>query len=226
MSSCCRPGDYDRFFNKRFARRVARCYRKRGLDRTARRMMDFLKGHGIEGATVLEIGGGVGEIEIELLKAGAARAQNLELSPAFEVQARSLAEEAGFAERVDWRIHNIAEDPDPVEPADIVVLHRVVCCYPDYERLLGAAAKHVRHALVFSYPRRNVLTRAFLGVLNFVLRIAKSSFRSFAHPPVAMLAVLEQHGLRRTYEHRGPMWQLAGHVRSGGQFPANQSGAA
>ena len=213
MSSCCRPGDYDRFFNQRFARRVATSYRKRGLNRTARRMVDFLKSHGIEGATVLEIGGGVGELEIELLKAGAARARNLELSPAFELQARELAEEAGFADRVDWRIHNIAEDPEPVEPADIVVLNRVVCCYPDYERLLGAAAQHVRRALVFSNPGRNLLTRAFLRVFNLVMRMGKSSFRSFAHPPEAMLAVLEGHGLRRTYEHRGPMWQLAGHER-------------
>jgi magnesium-protoporphyrin O-methyltransferase len=218
MSSCCRPGDYERFFNKRFAHRVASSYRKRGLDRTAQRMMDFLKSQGIEGATVLEIGGGVGEIEIELLKSGAARAQNLELSPAFEVQARNLAEEAGFAERVDWRIHNIAENPEDVEPADIVVLHRVVCCYPNYERLLAAAAKHVRRALVFSYPRRNVLTRAFLRVFNLAMRVARSSFRSFAHPPEAMLAVLERDGLRRTYEHRGPMWQLAGHVRSAGEL--------
>ena len=46
-----------------------------------RRTVEFLQGLGLEGASVLEIGGGVGEIEIELLQAGAARAQNLELSP-------------------------------------------------------------------------------------------------------------------------------------------------
>ena len=45
---------------------------------------------GLEGATVLEIGGGVGEIQIELLKSGAARAVNLELSPAYEAEATEL----------------------------------------------------------------------------------------------------------------------------------------
>ena len=121
-------------------------------------MVEFLRQRGIEGATVLEIGGGIGEIELELLKAGAARAQNLELSRAYEQQARELAEEAGLAERVEWRIHDIAADPEGVEPADIVVLHRVVCCYPDYERLLGAAAGRARRALVFSHPPRNALS--------------------------------------------------------------------
>jgi len=207
--SCC-PGDYHRFFSKRFARRLARKYQKRGLDKTARKMADFLRDRVIEGATVLEIGGGVGEIEIELLKAGAARTQNLELSPGYEQEARKLAEEAGVGRRVDWRIHDIARDSQAVEPADIVVMHRVVCCYPDYDRLLGAAADHARRALVFSYPPRNVLFRAFYGVFNFVMRLMRSSFRGFAHPPGAMLAVLEGRGLRRAYEGHVGIWRVAG----------------
>ena len=174
-------------------------------------MVEFLQGRGIEGATVLEIGGGVGEIELELLKAGAARAQNLELSRAYEQEARELAEEAGLSGRVDWRIHDIAADPEEVEPADIVVLHRVVCCYPDYERLLGVAAGHARRALVFSYPPRNALSRAFYACFNLVMRLMRSRFRGFAHPPGAMRAVLEEHGFQRTYEHQGRLWQVAGH---------------
>lgn len=211
MAGCCCRRDYDRFFSRRFARSVAKKYRKRGLDKASLRMVAFLRERGLEGATVLEIGGGVGEIEIELLKAGAARAQNLELSPAYEEEASRLAEEAGLAGRVDWRIHDIVANPEAVEPADVVVLHRVVCCYPDYERLLGAAADHARRALVFSYPPRNALSRAFYACFNLVMRLMRSSFRGFAHPPAAMLDVLERHGFRRTYEHHGRLWQVAGH---------------
>jgi hypothetical protein len=71
----------------------------------------------------------------------------------------------------------------------------VVCCYPDYQRLL-AAADHARRALVLSYPPRNVLSRAIYAAFNLVTRLTRSGFRGFAHPPVAMLAVLEDHGLR------------------------------
>ena len=68
-----------------------------------------------------------------------------------------LLREAGIdPARVDRRLHDIAEDPSGVEPADVVVLHRVVCCYPDYERLLGAAAERARRLLVFSHPPRNL----------------------------------------------------------------------
>ena len=95
MAGCCPSRDYRRIFNQRFARRLATRYRKRGLDQTAQTMVEFLRQLGIEGASVLEVGGGVGEIEVELLQAGAARAQNLELSPAYQEQARRLAGQAG-----------------------------------------------------------------------------------------------------------------------------------
>ena len=214
MASCCPSRDYRRLFNQRFARRLANRYSKRGLDTTARTMVEFLRELGIEGASILEIGGGVGEIQVELLQAGAARAQNLELSPAYEHEAHKLAGQAGVQGRLHWRIHDLAQDPGAVDPADLVVLHRVVCCYPDYARLLGAAADHARRALVFSYPPRNAVSRAFYVVFNLVMRLTRSSFRGFAHPPGAMLAVLEDHGLRRTYERRSRIWQVAGLERA------------
>jgi SAM-dependent methyltransferase len=214
MPSCCPSRDYRRFFNQRFARRLANRYRKRGLDTTAQTMVEFLHELGIEGVSVLEIGGGIGEIEIELLKAGAARAQNLELSPAYEQEAHQLARKAGVQGRIDWRIHDLAQDPWAVAPADLVILHRVVCCYPDYERLLGAAADHARRALVLSYPPRNAPSRAFYVVFNLVMRLTRSSFRGFAHPPGAMLGVLEEHGLRQTYARRNRIWQVAGLERA------------
>ena len=71
MADCCSRSGYQTVFSDRFARRVARTYRKRGLDSTQRRLVSFLTERGITDASVLEIGGGVGEIQIELLARGA-----------------------------------------------------------------------------------------------------------------------------------------------------------
>ena len=71
------------------ANRAAERYRQKGVDKTAQRMLTFLEERGIEGATVLEIGGGVGEVQIELLKRGAARTTNLELSPGYDRRGRA-----------------------------------------------------------------------------------------------------------------------------------------
>jgi magnesium-protoporphyrin O-methyltransferase len=189
---------------------MARRYRKKGLDKTALVMVEFLKSRGIEGATVLEIGGGVGEIQIELLKQGADHAVNLELSPAYDGEAALLLREANLRERVERLLHDIAADPDAVESVDIVVLHRVVCCYPDYERLLRTAAAHAQRLLVFSYPPRNSFSRLFVHGQNLVFRVLGREFRAFVHPPAKMLAAVEKQGFRQTLAHRALIWQVAG----------------
>src|SRR4051794_1298799 len=158
MANCCDPRGCDAFFGERFARRVAKRYRRRGLDRTAQRIVDFLAERGIEGATVLEIGGGVGEIQVELLKRGARRAVNLELSGAYEREARALLDEAGLADRVERRMVDIAVAPESVERAHPGVLNPGVCCYPHYQRLLRAAARPPRRPLRLRYPPPDPMT--------------------------------------------------------------------
>jgi magnesium-protoporphyrin O-methyltransferase len=176
-------------------------------------MVELLAERGVQGATVLDIGGGVGEIQLELLRLGAGSATNLELSPGYEAEAAVLVAEAGVADRVDRRLVDIADDPAAVEPADIVILHRVVRCYPDYARLLGVAAEHARRQLVFSHPPRNPVSQAVFATQNRLLGLAGREFRVFAHPPAAMLAVLTERGLRPVIVHHGPVWQVAAATR-------------
>lgn len=213
MSSCCGPGAYRTVFGPRFAHRLARRYRKRGLDRTSRRIVEFLVDQGLAGASVLEIGGGVGEIQLELLRRGAARATNLELVDSYEAEAAQLAAAAGLADRVLRRRLDVATQPEAVEAHDVVVLNRVVCCYPDSERLLGAAAEHATRLLVFSHPPGHRLARTVVALANLGCRAAGTSFRAHAHSPAAMLAVLRERGLRPVHERRGPLWRVVGLAR-------------
>jgi magnesium-protoporphyrin O-methyltransferase len=214
MPACCNARGCDQFFDRRFARRVANRYRRRGLDRTSRRIVAFLEERGLAGATVLEVGGGVGEIQLELLKRGALRTVNLELSPGYDEEARRLLREAGFEGRAERRLTDIATQPDEVGPADVVVLNRVVCCYPDYERLLAAVADHARRLVVFSYPPRNLVSRAIAGAENLLSRVRGRDFRVFTHPPAAMHAVLEERGVRRAAAHSALVWRVAGLERT------------
>ena len=214
MGECCDSRGYQDTFGDRFARRVARRYRRRGLNRTQQRLVDFLDLGGLEGATILEIGGGIGEIQVELLQRGGAHVTNLEISTGYEAEARDLLAVTGLTGRVTRRLHDIAIAPAEVEEADVVVLHRVVCCYRDYERLLAAAASHARRALVFSHPPRNLFNRAMFGVENLVRRLRRNDFRAFVHPPKAMIAVAQIQGLRPTYSHHGLSWDVLGFERS------------
>lgn len=200
-------------FRAGFAGRMAKRYRRRGLDGAATRLVEFLAADGLTGATVLEIGGGVGEIGLELLRRGADSVVGLELSTAYDQEAQRLAREAGVADRVERRIVDIAATPDQVAPADIVVLHRVVCCYPDHERLLAAVADHCRGRLAFSHPPRNLASRATLALENAFHAAMGREFRTFAHPPEQMLAVLTGRGLRPALSEKAGIWRVQGLVR-------------
>ena len=157
--SCCSAKGCDEFFSDRVARRNADSYRRKGLDKHARRLVDAVCRNGIEGRTVLEVGGGIGAIQLELLQAGAARAENIELSPAYEPYAAELVRTAGLEGRVERRLMDFAVTAEAVDAADVVILHKVVCCYPDYEALVGAAAAHAKQQLVLTFPRRSWWTR-------------------------------------------------------------------
>ena len=95
----------------------------------------MLKERGVEGKSLLEVGGGIGAIQIELLKAGIARAINVELTPTYEKAADQLVREAGVADRVERKVTDFAEAVPDVEVADFVVMNRVLCCYPDMPKL-------------------------------------------------------------------------------------------
>ena len=210
MGDCCEPEGYNATFSDRFARRLARRYRRRGLSRSSRAIVAFLTDRGITDARILEIGGGVGDLQVELLRQGAARATNLEISTSYEPEAIALLERSGLRDRVDRRFLDIAQAPDAVEEADVVVLHRVVCCYPDYERLLTAAGSKAGRLLVFSHPPQNPATRTVIWSENTLRRLKGESFRAFVHPPAAMLKVLSAAGLRPTYRWRGLGWRVVG----------------
>jgi 16S rRNA G966 N2-methylase RsmD len=206
---CCSTASYGEFFDEKLARRDAERYRRRGPGRAGRRLVHLISARGVEGNEILEIGGGIGSLQLELLERGAARATNSELSPAYEREARALAREHGLEARVERRIVNAAEDPDAVPAADVVLLHRVVCCYPDYEALLAIAADKARRLLAFSYPPDVALARWANGVLNLWPRLRGCDFRGHVHPEHAMLEVVERQGFRATARERAGLWRIA-----------------
>jgi magnesium-protoporphyrin O-methyltransferase len=138
---------------------------------------------------------------------------NLEISTNYEEEAAALLERSGMVGRVDRRHLDIARSPERVGPADVVVLHRVVCCYPDYQALLSAAGSHARRLLVFSHPADTWLTKALVRGENLLRRLRGNAFRAFVHPPEAMLAAAEGQGLSTVYRHRSWDWDVVGLAR-------------
>lgn len=210
MAGCCEPKIYERMFGAKQARLDAKRYRTRGVRGSSRDLVE-LAGDA-SGASVLEVGGGVGAIELELLAAGAARATDVELSGEYEEEALKLLVERGLSDRVERRVGNFVEEP--VEPHDVVVMHRVVCCYPDVDALVGAAAACARRRMVLTYPQERWVTRAGIATINFFMRLNGSDFRAFVHPVARISAAASEQGLALGERRRsGIVWESAAYDR-------------
>lgn len=204
---CCTPSGYRTIFGSKAAEREARRYRRRGLPGSARWLADSLVGAGIRERSVLEVGGGVGGLQIELLEAGAARTMNVEIIDTYERAAEALIAEHDLGGRVERRIADFGAVAAETPPADLVVLHRVICCYPDADVLMDSACASARERVAVTIPRESAWIRLGVTVINGWLRLRRIGFRTFVHPLDPMLAVAGRRGFRVAERQHGTVWQ-------------------
>jgi magnesium-protoporphyrin O-methyltransferase len=210
---CCRP-DYDALFDWRMANRDLEDYRRNGAEGGTRELICAIAERGIEGATLLDIGGGVGIIGQELLAAGASRLTDVDASRAYLDAARWLAEQRGTADRGEYHYGDFVTLAPAVAAADVVTLDRVVCCYADWRALVDASvAKAQRlYGLVYPVDRWWIRVGATLG--NAALRLMRQSFRFHVHPTRAIDARVRAAGFERSFERRGWIWQVVLYERT------------
>ena len=213
VSTCCAPGDIDDVFGAKQAQAKARRFREHGLDREGREIVGLLADVATGGMTVLEVGGGIGALQIELVRAGAGHATSVELSTSYERAAASLIADAGLVDRIDRRVANFVTDADTIAVADAVILQRVVCCYPDDIAIVRAAARHSARTLVLTFPVERWWIGLGLAAANALLRARRSKFRGFMHPASRVIETASAEGLRLTYRRKGLLWQVLAFAR-------------
>ena len=170
-------------------------------------MVNFLKSKDLEGADLLEVGGGIGAIQIELLKAGLEKTVNVELSSGYDDAAHVLAEEEGVEDRITRHIGDFVERQDQIENADVVVMNRVVCCYPWMERMMGAAVGKADRYLALVFPREKWWVKFGLASGNGWMALRRCDFRAFVHSPDAIESVATDAGFVVVHADNNIFWQ-------------------
>ena len=208
---CCPPGDspFDRQFDTRHAAKRLRDYRQNGPAGLTRELIEGLAAEGVEGDTVLDIGAGVGAVHHELLRSGAAAAVDVDASRAYIAVARAEAERQGHADRVRYLAGDFVALADGVEPADLVALDRVICCYADMAALVDRSARLARRRYGVVYPRDSWFARIGISLLNAQLRLSRSPFRAYVHRTADVEAIIATHGLVERLHRKTLIWQLA-----------------
>jgi magnesium-protoporphyrin O-methyltransferase len=215
MVDCCRREGIERLFGEKTARRDLRRLRRRGPARTTRLLVDALRAEGVAGGSVLDVGGGVGAVHNELLDSGASTAVQVDIAPAYLDAARDEAARRGHADRVRFVRGDFVELAAAVDQADVVTLDRVICCYPEMERLVARSAEKSRRLYGAVFPRDTWWMRAWVALANAVMRVRRAAFRGYLHPPSAIEAVLRAQGFERRFSRRTLAWHVAVYARRG-----------
>jgi magnesium-protoporphyrin O-methyltransferase len=212
--TCGHCQDAGRVFDRRFAKRDVRRYRRKGPDGTTRTILDALEKHDATSGSLLDVGGGIGVIVHELLVDGVSEATLVDAAPAYLAAAEAEAARRGHADRIRFVQGDFVDVAAELSSADAVTLDRVVCCYPNFEALLSAATSKANRLLVLSYPRDRWFVRWVLATINLSRWVVRSAFRVFVHPPHRMRELIEGAGFRQYSFHDTPFWQVAVFGRS------------
>ena len=141
------------------------------------------------------------------------RSHTLNAATAALSVAATESQRLGHAERVTYLHGDFVTLAPTVAPATLVVLDRVVCCYPAMPALVEAAAARAERLLGLVYPHDAWWVRLGMQVLNTGLALQRTTFRVFCHPTAAVDAQIRQAGLTQRFRRiRGP-WQVVVYER-------------
>ena len=212
MTSCpC--GCYDVQFNDKQAAYDLKRYRRKGPDKTTRLLLDALRSAGVQGSSILDIGGGIGAVHHELLDAGAATATHVDAAAPYIQAAREEVTRRGHVDRVRFLHGDFVALAPELAPADVVTLDRVICCYPDMEHLVAASASRARQLYGTVFPRDIWPVKVLIAAFNLFKRFQRSAFRSYIHPEAAIDAAVQRQGLTPRAVRRTLMWRVTVYAR-------------
>ncbi len=216
----CGCDDSFSIFDRRTAAQDRDRYRRKGPDRTTRLLLDLIAPHRVPGATVLDVGGGIGVIDLELLRAGAGHAVLVEASDAYLEAARQEARQRNLLDRIEFVEGDFVRRAGAIEAADIVTLDRVICCYADAESLVASSAARARSVYGLVLPRDRWLVRAAIQLENLWFWMRRSAYRAHAHSNARIDELAAANGLRPRSEARTFYWRVVVYDRSGSDQPS------
>jgi len=199
-------------------------YKSNGLTASSQVLLDFISKKGLIGKTVMEIGCGTGFFALETLRNGASSCVGVDLSSAAIKEANAFAKESGLEDQARFEVANAASTRQPA--SDVVVMDKVLCCYPDADALLKTASESSKELLGFVVPRDEGLMKPPMKIgsalINLVEKLRKTGFRLYLHPLRSIDRLLSESGFQQSDKAKSRFWLVYLYKRSGPALPERE----
>lgn len=214
--STCQCDRIESKFDRVYADEKLQAYQQNGPDPSTRALIELLRREELGGMTLLDIGGGVGAVQHDLLSAGVVSAQEVEASAAYAAACREEATRQGHEDRVTHFVGEFGDVVDSVDDADIVTLDRSLCCWHDMPELVARSAAKARRFYGLVYPRDVWWVRYGWRLSSDLRNIARRNpMRVYTHRTRDVERVLRAGGLTKRSSTEVGVWQIAVYQASG-----------
>lgn len=179
-------------------------------------LFSWVRDAGLAGSSFMDIGCGTGELIVRALSAGAARATGADLSSEAIAMASELVHEEGYDDRTDLWVGDAAiEDLDA---HDVVVLDKVICCYPDADALIAHSTAAAQRIYAFALPESRgfwgFIARARWWFFGLLERFEGGTLQRFVHDRQAVEAKVLAAGFRPLHTGRQFVWFVGVYART------------
>lgn len=217
---CCGA---DSMFDMKTANKQYKHFLKKGPSRVTSTMIGQLSNHvDFESSkTMIDVGGGVGALQWWFLKAGGAKTTSVDASSAYIRKAKEHAAGNNWADQVHFVMGDVADVKDQIEPADLITLDKVVCCYPDYKTIINVCCDKSKSLASLSYPMDGIISNLIANIGALFTRFKTKTFRPYVHPVRDIRKEFERLGFERVSHSLSFPWHIETYKRVHQNFTAD-----
>lgn len=188
---CCGA---DQVFDLKSAQKEMKSFQKKGASKSTKKLLYLMAKYNYSGKSLLDIGGGVGAIQWEFFQFGGAQTMDVDASQGYIKVASDYAQKNNFNARFEFGDFN--DVSEKIDQHDFVTLDKVICCYPDYQLLLGNALSKTNEVIALTMPIGGPISKFFAFLSRVYMKIKGNPFRTYVHDPKKVHDFIESKGFQ------------------------------
>lgn len=202
---CCGA---NKLFDEKTAKKDLKKYLKKGPQKSSKLLIEALKKKELSNLSLLDIGGGIGSIPLELIPTGITKVTDVDASEGYIKIAQQEAGKRGLLNLITYHQGDFVDVHSTINQHDIVTLDKVICCYPNVEELLKTSLSKSNKYFGLVYPQVSILSKLVIKIGNLYLKITGSCFRTYLHNSKYVNDLITSSKFKKVYSEKSFPWQI------------------